>query len=117
MKVITLLILMLSSSFVWANDNDEMGRSLANYDTCTHISEVMNDHQMYFYYKKMFNDLSLGVLALNAQDASHVYDVWLKSELLLRKLNNASMQKMCLSRFDELSRKMLNKIATKKASR
>lgn len=122
MKVITFLILFFTCLFSWAEsswaeNNDEIGRSLANYEVCAQTSVVLDDPQMYFYYKKMFNDISLRVLALDNRRANQVYEIWRQSEQILGKLNSITMQQMCLSRFDDLSRKMINKIATKKASR
>lgn len=109
MKAITSLILLFSSSLLWANNNIEIGRSLANYEACTEISVDLDDHQMFFYYKKMFNDISLELLSLDNKEAKKVYRVWQESEHTLRKLNGSSMAQMCLSRFDELSRQMINK--------
>ena len=109
MKVITLLILFFICLFSWADNNNEIGRSLANYEVCTQISAELEDHQMFFYYKKMFNDSSLQVLSFNNKEAKKVYKVWQESEQTLKKLNGSTMAQMCLSRFDQLSRQMLNK--------
>lgn len=113
MKLITVLMLLLSCPYTLANNTNELGRSLANYEVCSQISLALNDQQMFFYYKKMFNDISSGVLALNAKDLQQVYEVWEDSEKILSKLNVTTMESICLSRFDDLSRKMLNKIVTK----
>tara|TARA_R110001583_G_scaffold33943_6_gene114608 strand:+ start:15147 stop:15500 length:354 start_codon:yes stop_codon:yes gene_type:complete len=116
MKIITVLILLLSYPYTLANNINELGRSLANYEACSQVSLTLNDQKMFSYYKKMFNDINLGVLSLNTKDMHHVYGVWGDSEKILSKLNVTTMEGICLSRFDDLSRKMLNKIVTNKTS-
>lgn len=115
MKIIVVLVLLFSHLPTWANAQkmDELGRSLANYQVCSLVSTAISDEQMFNYYQKMFNDTGLRVLSLNAQLASQVYVAWGKSEKLLLTIEKKSLQKICLSRFDGLSRKMLSKIITK----
>jgi hypothetical protein len=108
MKNITFLIFFLNCPFLWANNNNELGRSLANYDACAQVSLAINDQQMFFYYKKMLNDISLSALSLTHNESLKLYEIWMESEKVLMKLNISSMEKLCSSRFDELSRKMLN---------
>jgi hypothetical protein len=111
MKVTLVLLLMFSNSFAIANNTnvDEIGRSLANYQACSEESVDINDEQMFDYYKKMLNDISLNLLTLNTEQANQVYAIWDKSEKVLVNIEEQSLQNICLSRFGELSRKILTK--------
>ncbi len=115
MKVTTVLLLLFSHSLTWANniDTHELGRSLANYQACSEVSVMMNDDQMFNYYQNMLNDTRFALLALTSEKSKQVYVTWTKSEAVLVNIGEQSLQKICLSRFDELSRKMFNKVATK----
>jgi hypothetical protein len=115
MKIITALLLFFSHSLTWANniDTHELGRSLANYKACSKVSVKINDDQMFNYYQNMFNDTSFALLARTTEKSNQVYATWAKSERILVHIGEQSLQNICLSRFDELSRKMFNKVATK----
>jgi hypothetical protein len=110
MKVTLILLLMFSYSFAQANSTNEaqLGRSLAIYHACSKISVAINDEQMFNYYQKMLNDFSLDLLTLSMRQAEKVYAIWDKSEKILINIDEQSLQKMCLSRFGELSRRVLN---------
>ena len=114
MKQIFIMLLLLSHSSVWAvnYDSDELGRSLANYQACSEIATDIDDEQMFFYYRQMLNDTGLSVLSFNHRDAEQVYNAWERSEKVLLKIADKNLQKVCLSRFDDLYRNMQNKIAT-----
>lgn len=114
MKVAIILLLLCSHSLIWANNknNSELGRSLANYQACSAVSLTIKDGQMFIYYQKMFNDVSLDLLSFTGKYASQSYRSWDESEKVLAKLDEAILQKMCSNRFDGLSRKMLDKIVT-----
>jgi hypothetical protein len=90
------------------SDPDELGRSLANYKVCSQTAIDIDDHKMHFYYQKMLNDIGLSILAFNDTDAREVYLAWDKSEKVLLKIDKQSLLKICLSRFDSLSRKMIS---------
>ncbi|GLS89263.1 hypothetical protein GCM10007916_03300 [Psychromonas marina] len=108
MKAIICMLLLFSQSVAWANnrDTDELGRSLANYQICSQISNDINDREMLIYYQKMLNDIRLSILHFKATDATEVYLAWDKSEKVLLKVGMQNLQKICLSRFDALSRQM-----------
>ena len=114
MKVSTILLLLFIHPLTWAQKTDfnELGRALANYQACSKVAVTIKDDLMFNYYKKMFNDTELALLNINNEQAKHVYSAWDKSEKVLSHIGLHSLQNICLSRFDALSRKMLNKIAT-----
>ena len=114
MKKFTLTLLLLSHSLAWANSPDasELGHSLANYQACSNAALEINDEQLFFYYKKMFNDAGLLVLSFDKSSAKQVYRAWETSEDVLLKIGGNNLQGICVSRFDALSRTMLNNIAT-----
>ena len=114
MKLVIIIFLLLRHSLLLASSENlnELGRSLANYQTCSHVSVAMGDEQMFSYYQNMFNDTRLSLLSLKAFEASEVYTTWSASEKVLNNIGSKNLQGFCLSRFDELSRKMLDKVAT-----
>ena len=113
MKILTILLLLATPPLTWAQktDYDELGRALANYQICSEVSISIKDDLMFQYYQKMFNDISASLLSINDKDVKQVYLAWNQSEEVLVNLNLEVLEIMCLSRFDELSRKMLNKKA------
>ena len=114
MKVITLLSLLLMHSISWAQkaDFNELGRALANYQACSKVAIEINDDVLFNYYRKMFNDTGLSLLSINHKDAKQVYSAWDKSEKVLGNIGTEALQTICISRFDKLSRRIFNKIAT-----
>ena len=114
MKVLTMLLLLVMPPLTWAQkaDYDELGRALANYQACSEVSLSIKDDLMFQYYQKMYNDISVSLLSVNDKDVKLVYLAWSQSENVLANLNLETLKIICLSRFDELSRKMLIKKAT-----
>ncbi|MCP4323491.1 MAG: hypothetical protein GY951_08465 [Psychromonas sp.] len=111
MKLLTILLLLVMHPSSWAQktDFDELGRALANYQACSEVSISIKDDLMFKYYQGMFNDISISLLTNNDKDVKQAYLAWNKSENVLLNLNLETLKIICLSRFDELSRKMLNK--------
>ena len=109
MKYLAVLLLLISP-LSWSQKNalNEQGRALANYQVCSQIATNVNDEAMLNYYLKMFNDSQLSALTLPSQELERVYFAWQKSEQVLLSLDKGSLLKICLSRFDLLSREMLN---------
>ena len=114
MKLLMIALLLLSHPLTWADNHDanELGRALANYQACSEIATDINDEQMFVYYRRMFNDTGLSILSFHDEPAKQVYSAWGKSEKVLLKIGDKNLQKICLSRFDDLSRSMVNKTAT-----
>ena len=112
MKVLIILMLCLSCTTIWAENRDmnEIGRSLANYQACSQMSIEASDEKMFVYYQTMLNDIGMSVLSFDHNSAKQVYDTWDKSGNILSKISNKNLMKICLSRFDVLSRQMANKI-------
>lgn len=107
MKYFFSVIFITYSLFVSANnESDELGRSLANYQACAQVAVDIDDRQMFVYYQKMLNDTRLSILSFNEDSAKQVYSIWLHSEDILNKIPVSEIQKICLSRFDQLSRQM-----------
>lgn len=108
MKHLLIILLFLSHSLAWANNQDahQLGRSLANYQACSEISIGIDDKQMFSYYQKMLNDTRILILTLNLQSAKQLYLTWDKSEKILLKIDEQNLKQICLSRFDALSRQM-----------
>lgn len=104
------MLFFFTVSMARANNSDthELGRSLANYKVCSQAAIDIDDYKMGFYYQKMLNDIALSILAFNHTDAREVYLAWDKSEKVLLKIGKQSLLKICLSRFDPLSRKMIS---------
>jgi len=109
MKLLIVLTLLVMHMPSWAQktDYDELGRALANYQACSEVSISIKDELMFQYYQKMFNDISISLLSLNEKGVKQVYLAWNESEEVLGSLNLETLEIMCLSRFDELSRTML----------
>ena len=105
-------MLFLSYSSAWAENRDvnEIGRSLANYQACSQMSIEASDENMFIYYQEMLNDIGMSVLSFDQNAAKKVYDAWDESEGILLKINDKNLMRVCLSRFDLLSRQMANKI-------
>jgi hypothetical protein len=85
------------------------GRALANYQVCARIAASLGDKTMHSYYAEMFNDSSAEI---NTYPKSLSYIVIKEFNLSvdkLSKINKQNMGKLCLSRFDSLSRKMQEK--------
>lgn len=114
MKLLIVIVFLFSHSLTWANnrDVDELGRSLANYQACSAISLEIDDRKMFFYYQEMFNDTRFSILSFDVKSVKQVYSAWGNSEKTLLKLARKNLQVVCLQRFDVLSRKMMDKIAT-----
>jgi len=114
MKLLMLMLLVLNPLSIWANqeDSNELGRSIANYQACSKVALDINDQPMFSYYQAMMNDTAVFILSLDKRNAEAVYDIWDNSEAVLLNMPRQHLQKICLSRFDALSRQMLNKIAT-----
>jgi hypothetical protein len=105
-----MVMMCLSHSLLFADEikSDELGRSLANYQVCSLISSEIKDQKMHVYYQSMLNDVGLSVLSLQAESAKQVYESWQKSEDVLIKISQQNLKQICLSRFDQLSRQMVN---------
>lgn len=114
MKKFIITLILFSHSLAWSEsrDADLLGRSLANYDACSNIALTINDEQMFIYYRRMFNDTGLSILSFHDEPAMQVYSAWEKSENVLLTIGKKNLKRICLSRFDDLSRNMVNKIAT-----
>ena len=115
MKVIIVLLLLFIHPLTWGNNMSmhELGRSIANYQACSKVSIAINDDLMFDYYQSMFNDTSVGLLALKSDQSTLIYAIWDVSEKVLLNIGEQNLRQVCLSRFDELSRKMLKKVVTK----
>lgn len=85
------------------------GRALANYQVCAQIADLIGDKAMHSYYAEMFND-SWAVINTYSKNQSYIviqeFDLTLDK---LGKINKQNMEQLCLSRFDPLSRKVLEK--------
>jgi len=111
MKLFFTVLALSSSALALANNgvNDELGRSLANYQSCSYIALDINDEQMFSYYQKMYNEAQFSTVRAHEVDAKQVYDTWKSAEKILQKLSKQHLQTLCLRRFDPLARKMLKK--------
>ncbi|WP_153069739.1 hypothetical protein [Psychromonas sp. psych-6C06] len=67
---------------------------------------------MFKFYQKMLNDTQLPLLALDSERVGIVYATWSESEAILSAIDEESLKQICLSRIDDLSRRMINNIAT-----
>lgn len=106
--------MLLIQPLTWANNTeseqlDELGRSLANYQVCSRVAMTVNDELMFRYYQTMFNDTRFSLLKKSRTKVGQVYTTWNKSEQILLKITEENLLKFCLSRFDDLSRKMQKK--------
>lgn len=119
MKNITALFLLfyISASFANVLSDEEvklLGRSLANYQICGDISVEMGDPVMLSYYRDMYND---GLLKRNTYPKNKLEMVIAEqqnSATKLARIDRKSLEELCLSRFDLLSRKIQeNKLAGK----
>lgn len=112
MKIFSVILLLFtfSSSLLWATPQSfkQLGRSLANYQVCSEVALSIADLQMNNYYKNMFNDTQLQLLSQSTENTRIVYATWDNSEKVLLKIGGENLQKICLSRFDALSRQMIN---------
>lgn len=111
MKALIIALLLFNHSLIWANTTekqelDELGRSLANYQVCSEIAVIIKDELMFSYYQGMFNDARLHLLTKKAERSKQVYSSWQRSEKVLLKIGEDNLQQVCLSRFDELTRKI-----------
>jgi len=111
MKLFIFIAALLNSSLLWAGNqiNDELGRSVANYQVCSHIALDINDKQMFSYYQKMYNDAQLSIVGADELAAKQVYKTWESSEKILNGVGKSQLKALCLSRFAPLARKMLKK--------
>jgi hypothetical protein len=82
------------------------GRALANYHLCADIAKKQNDSTMYYYYNEMYDDSLLGSKMLPIWQVQVIFDEQQKSRQKLAKIDKNSFEKLCLSRFDELTRKI-----------
>lgn len=83
-----------------------LGRSLANYKACSDIAAEMGDSVMFSYYSEMYND-SLLKRQNHPKNLSDIVAIeQQKSAIKLAKIDRVNLGKLCLSRFDLLSRKM-----------
>jgi len=85
------------------------GRALANYQLCAQIAAESADKTMHSYYAEMFNDSSTEINAYPKSQSAIIYHEFTRSAAQLVKIDRRSMGKLCLSRFDLLSRKMQEK--------
>ncbi|WP_354624629.1 hypothetical protein [Psychromonas sp. MME2] len=107
-----LLFLSLLSNNVHALANvdlQEDGRQLANYQACAAVAKRINDLALQHYYEEMFEDSASDIRYYPLNESEVVYRTFFKSVKLLKKVAPASMEAICLSRFDALSRKMQEK--------
>lgn len=111
MRTFIFLCLLLTYPLVVVaqQDNDELGRAMANYQACGQAALQFNDQAMFVYYQQMFNDSRLSTLAFDDASAEQVYRAWAASEKALQRIASKHLHKLCLSRFDDLSRQMINK--------
>ena len=93
--------------------NDEnlkiYGRSLANYQVCAQIAGELDDKAMRSYYSEMFTDSYAEIKAYSQELFQIIVKEFDRSVDKLAEIDKQSMATLCSSRFDALSRKMLEK--------
>ena len=87
------------------------GRALANYKLCADIAKLRQDGAMVHYYSEMYHDTLLESKKLPIWQAQIIFDAQQETSHKLSKIDKSNFERLCLSRFDELTRKIYeNKI-------
>jgi hypothetical protein len=82
------------------------GRALANYHLCADIAKNKNDRAMYHYYIEMYDDSALDSKMLPIWQVQIIFAEQKESSQKLAQIDKSTFEKLCLSRFDELTRKI-----------
>ncbi|MEH6454086.1 MAG: hypothetical protein V7782_13715 [Psychromonas sp.] len=91
------------------NNNDDLktsGRALANYQLCADIATSIKDKSMFLYYNEMYRYSLLESKMLPIWQVQVIFEAQQQSKFKLLKLDRNSFEVLCLSRFDELTRKI-----------
>ena len=89
-----------------AQDLKITGRALANYQLCTDAAKKHKDPAMFNYYHDMYNDrLRAGKLFYIGQ-VQVIFTEQQKTAVKLAQIDKNSIRLLCISRFEDLSRKM-----------
>lgn len=111
MKILTLTVLLLVSLAANAKPLSDQqlkltGRALANYQLCTGVAKNRNDPAMLHYYNDMYNDNLRAGKLLYIGGVQVIFAEQQKTANKLAQINKGSIEQLCISRFDDLSRKM-----------
>ncbi|ABM04095.1 hypothetical protein Ping_2358 [Psychromonas ingrahamii 37] len=106
MTVFLLFSLALNAQPLSDQDLKIMGRALANYQLCADVAKKQKDPAMFNYYNDMYNDsLRDGKLFYIGQ-VQLIFSEQQKTAIKLTQIDKESIKGLCISRFDDLSRKM-----------
>ncbi|MFT7053087.1 MAG: hypothetical protein ACJAU1_000639 [Psychromonas sp.] len=111
MKLLNLTVFMLVSLALDAkplSDQDLKitGRALANYQLCADVAKNGKDPAMFNYYSDMYNDSLRAGRLLYIGQVQVIFSEQKKTAIKLAQMNRGSIEQLCISRFDDLSRKM-----------
>jgi hypothetical protein len=82
------------------------GRALANYQICTEVAQNRKDSAMFHYYRDMYNDSLRAGKLLSIGQVQVIFAEQQKTAIKLAQIDKNSITLLCLSRFDDLSRRM-----------
>jgi len=111
MKILTIIVFLFISVALQAKQiRDQQlkitGRALANYQLCTDVAEQRKDPAMINYYSEMYADSLRASKMLYIWQVQVIFDEQKKTAIKLTEIDKNSIALLCISRFDDLSRKM-----------
>lgn len=111
MKILISIVLLFVSLALYAQplSNQQLkitGRALANYQICTDVAQKSKDPAMYNYYIDMYNDSLRAGKLLYIWQVQVIFSEQQKTAIKLAQIDKSSITLLCISRFDDLSRKM-----------
>ena len=90
------------------------GRALANYQLCSNVADKRNDQAMFNYYSEMYSDSLQASKMFYIWQVQVIIDLQQETAMKLAAINKNSFAQLCISRFDDLSRKMQEQKIRKK---
>ena len=87
----------------------KIGYALANYEVCELVATQSNDPVMAYYYAEMLLDGEVNSKAYTDRQQQTIKQERAKAVQVLNKMNRASMNQLCASRFDAVSRQFYQK--------
>lgn len=82
----------------------EKANSLANYSVCESLGNKNDDPVMAFYYAGMLQDGLIENEKYTLNEQEYIRSERQNAVMILNKINSASMNQLCQSRFDPVSR-------------
>ena len=91
------------------NQFKKIGYALANYEMCELVATQSNDPVMAYYYAEMLLDGEVSSKAYILHQQQTIKQERAKAVQVLNKMSRASMNQLCASRFDAVSRQFYQK--------